>query len=136
MTREERLRRHIKKYALGYVIGALFIISWTGQLFTEAAVFMDDQKEHGVTVASVWSAMGMADFWEAFWQSTLENWQSEWLQVVTFVVATSFLVFQGSAESKDTEDRVEQKVDKIMEKLQISPREAEQEMGEEYQTDK
>lgn len=135
MNRREKVRRHVKKHALGYAIGVLFLVSWVGQLFAEAAVFIDEQRVHGEAVASVWSAMAMPDFRETFWQSTLENWQSEWLQVVTFILATAFLVFQGSAESKDTEDRIEEKVNAIMRRLDMSPGDVEAQMGEEYETD-
>lgn len=128
-------RRHLKRNGLAYLVLGLFLVSWIGQLFTEAAVFIDDQRAHGQAVASVWDAISMAGFWEGFWQSTLENWQSEWLQVGTFVIATAFLVFHGSAESKDTEQRLEAKIDAIAERLGIAPQDIEQQLGEEYARD-
>jgi hypothetical protein len=36
-----------------------------------------------------------------FLEVTMENWESEFLQLFTFVVLTSFLFQRGSAESKD-----------------------------------
>ncbi len=51
----------------------------------------------------------------AFGQSTLENWQSEFLQLFSFVVLAAVLIHRGSAESKDGTDRIEQAVNEIRE---------------------
>jgi len=55
-----------------------------------------------------------------FWQSTMENWPSEFLQLLTFVVLTTYLVYRGSHESKDQDDvvlamlqRIESRLDDI-----------------------
>jgi hypothetical protein len=103
------------------VVFALLLLSWAGQLFAEAAVYMDEAKNHGEHVASVWAAFGEADFWEQFAQSTFENWQSEWLQVATFVVMTAIFVFKGSAESADSEERIEAKIDELLLERGIEP---------------
>jgi hypothetical protein len=42
-----------------------------------------------------------------FAQSTLENWQSEFLQLFSFVVLAALYIHKGSAESKDGEERLE-----------------------------
>lgn len=42
---------------------------------------------------------------------------SEFLQLASFVVLTSFLIFEGSAESKDSDERLEAKVDSILSRL-------------------
>lgn len=101
------------------IIFVLFVLSWVGQLFAEAAVFIDEQREHGEKVSSVWDALSMADFWEQFWQSTLENWQSEFLQVSTWVLVGAvgyglWKRFGGSSESKDSDERIEAKVDELL----------------------
>ena len=36
----------------------------------------------------------------------MENWPSEFLQLLTFVVLTTYLVYRGSHESKDQDDEV------------------------------
>jgi hypothetical protein len=115
------MRRHFKQYSLAYVIGILFLLCWIGQLFTEAATYIDEARDHGHHVASVWVAMGESDFWEQFGQSTFENWQSEWLQVATFVIATAYLIYKGSAESADSEERIEAKLDALLEERGIFP---------------
>ena len=56
-------------------------------------------------------------FWVVFWQSTLENWQSEFLQLFSFVVLSALLIHRDSAESKDSDERLEAKVDDIARRL-------------------
>ena len=53
------------------------------------------------------SKRASGDFLGEFSQSTLENWQSEFLQLFAFVVLAALFVHKGSAESKDSDDRVE-----------------------------
>jgi hypothetical protein len=52
-----------------------------------------------------------------FLAATFENWQSEFLQLLAMVVLTSFLIHRGSAESKDSNDRMESKLDAIQDRL-------------------
>jgi hypothetical protein len=77
-------------------------------------------REHGLSVfllaafGACWVAQGVAQwfevaasgdpFWPTFWAATFENWQSEFLQLATFVLATKWLYERGSHESKDPED--------------------------------
>ena len=56
-------------------------------------------------------------FLVAFGQSTLENWQSEFLQLFSFVVLSAVLIHRGSAESRDTEERIERRLDEVMARL-------------------
>jgi hypothetical protein len=42
---------------------------------------------------------------------------SEFLQLAAFVVLTALLIFEGSAESKDGDDRMEAKLDAVLSKL-------------------
>jgi hypothetical protein len=50
--------------------------------------------------------------WE-FLAATFENWQSEFLQLLAMLVLTSFLIHRGCAESKDSNDRMEARLDEI-----------------------
>jgi len=69
-------------------------------------VYVADQAEHG-------EPADLSGFWFQFGQSTLENWQSEFLQLFSFVVLAAVLIHHGSAESKDGTDRIERRVDEI-----------------------
>jgi hypothetical protein len=83
---------------LGWVLLGLFAISWAGQAIFQVGVENES--------------------WHSFWASTLENWQSEFLQLFTFMVLTSVLIFRGSPESKDADDQVEAKLDEILRRMQ------------------
>ena len=98
---------------LGYAIASLFIIAWLVHLFTGWQEFASEQTAHG-EIASVWGEDGYA--W-TFLARSFENIMSEFLQLAAFVVLTAFLIFEGSAESKDSDERMEAKVDALMSRL-------------------
>jgi hypothetical protein len=88
----------------------LFLLSWGGQALAEWQVFSDEQLAHG-------SAATLGPFLMRFGQSTLENWQSEFLQLFSFVVLASMFIHRGSAESKDSDERMEALLKRIADKL-------------------
>ena len=98
---------------LGYTIAVLFVLAWLVHLFTGWQEFVAEQIAHG-EMASVWGEDGYVWTWLA---RSFENIMSEFLQLAAFVVLTSFLIFEGSAESKDSDERLEAKVDAIMSRL-------------------
>jgi hypothetical protein len=89
---------------------ALFLLSWIGQAVAEWGSYVQDVRAHGEVPA-------FADYIVQFGQSTLENWQSEFLQLFAFVVFSAILIHHGSAESRDGEDRIEQAVKRIEKRL-------------------
>lgn len=102
------MRDFVRKYSLGLVLGGLFIASWLAQLFFQLAVVRAENAEHG-------QPFDAGDFWAEFGQATMENWQSEFLQLLSFVVLTTYFIYKGSHESKDSQDRMESKIDRILE---------------------
>ena len=98
---------------LGYALAALFVIAWLVHLFTGWQEFAAEQIAHG-EMASVWGEDGYVWTWLA---RSFENVMSELLQLAAFVVFTAFLIFEGSAESKDSDERLEAKVDSILSRL-------------------
>lgn len=117
------MREWIRDRSLGIFFISLFLVSWVAQLFFEWQVFVDDQSEHDAA-ARFWSA----DFWETFAQSTLENWQSEFLQIATFTIAAGYLVWKGSSESPDSSERMEAKLDALLDGQGIDPASVEAEL--------
>jgi hypothetical protein len=106
-------RRPLGDKGLAVVLAALFLASWIAQFIVEIVVVRNEAESHA-------ESFSWGEFWPHFWQSTLENWQSEFLQLLTFVVLTSYLIFRGSPESKDSDDemqatleRIEAKVDEL-----------------------
>jgi hypothetical protein len=89
---------------------ALFLISWIAQAVAEWGTFVQEERAHGGSPA-------LGNFFVQFGRSTFENWQSEFLQLFSFVVFSAVLIHHGSAESKDGEDRIEQSVKRIEKRL-------------------
>jgi hypothetical protein len=50
-------------------------------------------------------------------RDTMENWQSEFLQLMWQVVGLSILWYVGSSQSKEGDDRLEEKIDLIIQQL-------------------
>jgi hypothetical protein len=76
---------------------ALFLASLFGQAFTGLTVHNQDRLEHGGIPEGILAYLVSGHFLEA----TLENWESEFLQMFAFVLATAYLFQRGSAESND-----------------------------------
>jgi hypothetical protein len=51
-------------------------------------------------------------------RDTMENWQSEFLQLMWQVGGLSFLLYVGSPQSKESEQRLEKKLDAILQKVE------------------
>ena len=115
------MRDWIRDRSLGVLFVSLFLASWAAQLFFEWHVYVDEQRAHDET-AVFWSA----SFWQAFGQSTFENWQSEFLQLAAFTIATAYLVYKGSSESPDGEERLEAKLNALLEERGLDPEAIEQ----------
>lgn len=110
------MRAWIRDRSLGIFFCSVFLVTWVGQLVFEWLEFANEAADHGQT-AAFWSEA----FWVTFWQSTLENWQSEFLQLTAFTVAAAYLVFKGSSESPDGEARLEAKLDALLAHQGLDP---------------
>lgn len=56
---------------------------------------------------------------------SLENWQSEFMQLFSFVVFAPVLIHKGSAESKDGEEEIKATLGRIEKRLdELSPAES------------
>jgi hypothetical protein len=108
--RSSRLTQTWKNFGLSIAFMVLFFGAWIGQGVSEWQVFVDEQRAHDEPVEVV-------DYVQQFAQSTLENWQSEFLQLFSFVVLSALLIHRGSAESKDSDDRMEEILKRIEKKV-------------------
>jgi hypothetical protein len=103
-----------RDYALGWVLLSLFVLFWVGQTLVGWQEFLAEQSEHG-QVAQVFGDGGYVWNWA---RTTLENWQSEMLQLFAMVVLTSFLIFKGSPESKDGDDEMKETLARLERRLE------------------
>ncbi len=108
-----------RDYGLSITLAILFIFSWLLQTWMGWNHFVAEQQQHN-QAAQAFGPDGY--FWE-WGESTFENWQSEFLQLFTFVVLTTYLVHRKSHESPDTDydteaalRRIEAKVDALTKK--------------------
>lgn len=101
-------------YGLTIVLATLFLISWAAQAFSGWMEFRADELAHGQTP----QLMGDGGYIWHFLSQTMENWQSEFLQLLTFVVLTAYFVHVGSHESRDSDDEMSEKLDRIEKDLQ------------------
>jgi hypothetical protein len=110
---EVTVRRLWRHYNLSVVLFGLFVLSLGLQTWMGWRNFASEQHQHGVVAH--W--LGNDGYIWAWGLATFQNWQSEFLQLLTFVVLTAYLVHRGSHESKDSDDRVHAQLDRIEQKL-------------------
>lgn len=115
-----------REFGLGLVLMILFLATWTGQGIAEWQTYTDEQREHGESTE-------LGDFFSTFAQSTLENWQSEFLQLFSFVTLAALYIHKGSAESKDGDEKMEASLRRIEEHLGTLPPDAPQQNGQSWQ---
>jgi hypothetical protein len=89
-----------KDFSLSLSLMTLFFATWIAQGFAEWNTFKQQQEEHKQPVV-------VKEFVGEFTQSTLENWQSEFLQLFSFVTLAALYIHKGSAESKDGDEKLE-----------------------------
>ncbi len=108
--RRSGLRKIWPHFGLSIAFCALFFVTWVGQGISEWQTYSSQQRAHNEPVQ-------LSGYIMEFGQSTLENWQSEFLQLFSFVVFSAILIHHGSAESRDGEDRIEEAVKRIEKRL-------------------
>ena len=101
-------------YSFAIVTGALFLLSWVGQFVFQLIEARNDAAEHGTVFE--WS-----QYWPQFLSATLENWQSEFLQLVWQAAGLALFYFWGSSQSKESDDRLEAKIDALLRDRNIDP---------------
>ena len=99
-----------KAYGFAWVTGAFFLFTLVGHWIFGWIAFVDEQQAHQQTPEVAQYVVEMA-------RDTLENWQSEFLQLVWQVAGLAYLLYVGSPQSKEEDDRLEDKLDAILRKV-------------------
>ena len=100
------MRRFLRENGLALVWFGLFFLAFiVGQTLAGHREYNNEQREHDQPTVTYGEYLGTAHFAEA----TMENWESEFLQMFLFVALTAVLYQKGSAESKklDEEEAVD-----------------------------
>jgi hypothetical protein len=72
--------------------------------------YVQEQTEHKQPIQ-------FNDYLNETLRDTMENWQSEFLQLMWQVAGLSILWYIGSSQSKEADDRLEEKIDLLIQKL-------------------
>ena len=94
------MQKFFRQNSLSLVLTVLFLLFIVGQAVAGMYQYNDDQQQHGGPTVDFISYLNTPHFMEA----TMENWESEFLQMFAFVVLTAFLFQKGSAESKKLDE--------------------------------
>ncbi|HET7683854.1 MAG TPA: DUF6766 family protein [Marmoricola sp.] len=92
--------RRIKNSTLSLFFLALFLLTLVGQAFAGWSHFNNEQLAGGLGTISFGRYLASADFAV----DVAENWQSEYLQFLLFILATIWFVQKGSPESSALEE--------------------------------
>ena len=96
-----------KRYAYGWITFGFFFGSLLLHWYFGWNSFVEDAQSHGQTPE-------VASYTNEMLRDTFENWQSEFLQLIWQVVGLAYFLYIGSPASRESDDRVEAKVDALL----------------------
>ena len=94
------MKQIFRRNGLSVVLFALFVLFQAGLSIVGQHQHNQEQTNHGQPTIGYLEYVTSAAFIEA----TMENWESEFLQMAAYVFLTSFLYQRGSAESKKLDE--------------------------------
>jgi len=100
----------MKRYSFAWVTGLIFLVTLALHWWFGWYAFLGEQTAHG-------QPPQMSDYLVEMMRDTMENWQSEFLQLVWQVAGLSFLYFAGSPGSRGDDERMEAKLDALLRDL-------------------
>ena len=98
------------KWGYLWVTGLLFLFSLIGHWLFAWFDHAEEARAHG-------QALEIGSYVVKTAEATLENWQSEFLQLLWQVAGLMFLFAVGSPQSREDGERKEEKLDWIMRQL-------------------
>jgi len=110
MKRKKSTFGPLKKKGYLWVTIILFLVSIILHWTFGWQAFKNEQSAHNEPVI-------FNDYLVEMMRDTMENWQSEFLQLMWQVAGLAFLFYVGSPQSKEGDDRKEDKLDFIIKKL-------------------
>ena len=103
----KRIRTVWQRYSFVWVTLTLFIGSMIGHWLFAWFSYVNQQEAHDQTVR-------VSEYVVETLRDTFENWQSEFLQLIWQVAGLAFLLHIGSPQSKEGDERKEEKLDRIL----------------------
>ena len=96
-----------KKYAYAWITVGFFLVSLGLHWLFGWYAYQDEATQHGQSPDSYGYMVEMM-------RDTMENWQSEFLQLLWQVVGLAYFLYVGSPSSKENDDRMEAKIDALL----------------------
>jgi hypothetical protein len=93
-------RSFLRDHGLTLVFMALFLCFVVGHVTAGARHSSEERVRHGGAAITTLEYLSTGEFWATFF----ENLESEFLQMLAFIVLTSFLFQRGSPESNDPDE--------------------------------
>ena len=90
------MKRFLRENSLTIFFLVIFLLTLTAQSQASWRAYIDDQHAHNQLADSYAAYLVSADFSA----KVMENWQSEFLQLSLYILATIWLIQKGSSESK------------------------------------
>jgi hypothetical protein len=100
----------LKYYGFFWVTLGLFVMSISLHWLFAWYSYIQEQNEHNQPIH-------LSDYFNETIKDTMENWQSEFLQLIWQVVGLSILWYVRSSQSKEADDRLEEKIDLLVQRL-------------------
>lgn len=100
----------LRAYGYAWITTAFFLFSLAGHWVFGWYAYVNAQEEHQAPARTSEYLVEMA-------RDTLENWQSEFLQLIWQVGGLAVLLYVGSPQSKEGDDRHEAKLDAILRRI-------------------
>jgi len=91
------VKRFLRDHSLSLFFLTIFLAALIGQAIAGHDLHNQEAAAHGGDSMSFWRYVTSSDFGNA----VMENWQSEYLQFLLFMLATVWLLQRGSPESKE-----------------------------------
>lgn len=100
-------KSRLVKYGYLWVTLFLFVFSLAGHWIFGWYAFVEEEKAHG-------EIPQVGNYTVEMFRDTFENWQSEFLQLIWQVAGLALLLHVGSPQSKEGDERKEDKLDFIL----------------------
>jgi hypothetical protein len=95
------------KYGYFWVTLGLFLFSLVGHWIFAWQAYIDEQEAHQQPIE-------VSSYVVETTRDTFENWQSEFLQLIWQVAGLAYLLHVGSPQSKEGDERKEEKLDALI----------------------
>jgi hypothetical protein len=99
-----------RAYGYAWITLGFLVFSMLGHWIFGWFSYVSEQEQHQAPIV-------VSDYLVLVGRDTLENWQSEFLQLLWQIGGLAMFLYVGSPQSKESDDRKEAKLDAILRRL-------------------